>query len=90
MTGLVDLHYPRHEMQDEIGGRDGRRATVPGLSVAPTVEDSAAVMPHNAKGADPRGCHRIMLLARGYQVDDEDTWMVVVEDDIHEWGVQCK
>jgi len=67
MTGLVDPYYPRREMQDEIGGRDGRRATVPSLGVALTVEDSAAVMPHNAKGADPWGCHRIMLLARGYQ-----------------------
>ena len=61
MVGLVDLHDPGCRMQNEIEGRDGRRRTAPPreavvMDVAPTVEDSAAIMPRGVKGADPQGC----------------------------------
>ena len=59
-------------MRDEIEGRDGRgRSTPPrqagGGGCGPTVEDSAAVIPHGAKGAYPEGSNivtRSELLSR--------------------------
>ena len=56
-------------MWDEIEGRDGRKRTAPPreavvIDVAPTVEDSAAAMPRDAKGVDPQGRRQITLLAQ--------------------------